>query len=336
MNYRLTLLFYFSLAIPISVATPTYPNKLNVSPVTTADSLIRIEKSHVTFTSGQYKLKGKLIAPKGTNNKVPAIVFCVGSGEGSSYTSSYAAMLDSLLEQNLPLDSVALFYFDKRGIGESEGRWDNTTFEERAADAKAAADYLKTLPFIDSERIAVIGHSQGGWISQICVSKYPETFIGGISMAGPTFNVREQLLNDYTSTLICKELLTEKVARKRAIPKVSLAFFMVSIMPLKGQWKQLQVIKSFDPAKYLTTIKNPFLFMFGENDALVSATNSMVALNKIYPQGLPHNIQTITISGVNHGFKLSELCYNGSWEKLAYSEECKQQIKSWIQTFLLP
>jgi len=335
MQSKLTLFFCFLLSSLILNAYSAYSNNLGASSILTADSVSRVEKSQVTFTSGQYKLKGQIIAPKGSNKKVPAIIFCVGSGEGSSYTTSYASMLDSLLEQNLPLDSVALFYFDKRGVGESEGKWYTATFEERAADAKAAADYLKTLPFIDSERIAVIGHSQGGWISLICVSKYPDTFIGGISMAGPTFDVREQLLNDYTSSLICNEHLNEKEAREKATAKANLAFSVVSIMPLKGQWKQLQVIKRFEPAKYISTIQGPFLFMFGENDALVSPTNSMKALNRIYPQGLPPTIQAITISGANHGFKLSELCYQGSWDKLAYSEECKQHINRWVRKFLL-
>jgi len=83
------------------------------------------------------------------------------------------------------MDSVAVLYFDKRGIGQSEGKWFNTSFEERAADVKAAADYLKTLSNIDTNKIAVVGHSQGG-----CLAKYPKTFAGGISMAGPTFSAK--------------------------------------------------------------------------------------------------------------------------------------------------
>jgi len=115
----------------------------------------------ISFKSGQYTLKGNLLVPKASGRKFPAIIFNVGSAV-SSYASNYTKFLDSLFEKNLPLDSVALLYFDKRGIGRSEGKWCSTSFEERAADVKTAADYLKTLSNIDTNKIAVVGHSQGG------------------------------------------------------------------------------------------------------------------------------------------------------------------------------
>jgi pimeloyl-ACP methyl ester carboxylesterase len=289
----------------------------------------------VAFKSGAYTLKGRLIAPQHSSTKLPAIIFCVGSGGNSSPNSNYASFLGKLFEQNLPLDSIALFYFDKRGVGESEGKWYNTNFEERAADAKAAADYLKTLPFIDSSRIAVVGHSQGGWIAQICLSKYPETFAGGISMAGPTLNVKEQVRNDYATTLLCERQMTEEEARAKALKQVNRDFFIASLFPLKDNWKQLKVIKSFEPAKYLTSVSKPLLLMFGENDGLVSPSYSMAELNRLYPAGIPEHIQTVTIKGANHSFYLSTLCYKGPSRALSYSEECKRQLRQWTEIYLL-
>ncbi|WP_317164560.1 alpha/beta hydrolase family protein [Pontibacter burrus] len=312
---------------------------LNAAPGPTAPSgsAVAIDRLPISFKSGQYTLQGKLLVPKHiaqTTAKIPAIVFCVGSGAGST-TSSYASFVDSLFTNQLPMDSVAILYFDKRGIGASEGKWHTADFESRAADAKAAADYLQSLPFIDKNRIAIAGHSQGGWITQICVSKYPETFVGGISLAGPTFNVWEQVRNDYTSTLMCKEQLTEEAARQKATKKTKVTFLVATALPVKPQWKQLKVIGKFEPGKYLSNIQRSLLLIFGENDALVSPKYSLAELQKLYPGGIPANIQTATIAGANHSFKLTDLCHEGSTKGIPYAAATKNQIRDWVRINLL-
>lgn len=290
----------------------------------------------ITFTSGNTTLHGRLKTPAGLDNKFPAIIFCDGSGGQSSYgTTYYSKFLDSLYEQNLPSDSIVFLYFEKRGVGKSEGKWYDADFEQRAADVKAAADYLKTLPFIDSTRMVVAGHSQGGWITQICLSRYPETFAGGISMAGPTFSVREQVINEYCSTLMCQKGLTETQARKEAEKQVQIDFLLTSLYPLKQDWRQLSVIKNFDPARYLLSVHKPLLLLFCENDALVSPKNSLSRLNALFPAGLPPHIQTATIKGANHGFKLSDPCFQGAYRDIPFAEESKTVIQQWVRQFLL-
>ena len=288
----------------------------------------------ISFKSGKYTLKGNLLVPKTSGRKFPVIIFSVGSA-ASSYASNYTKFLDSLFEMNLPLDSVALLYFDKRGIGQSEGKWFNTSFEERAADVKAAADYLKTLSNIDTNKIAVVGHSQGGWIVQICLAKYPETFVGGISMAGPTFSVKKQLINDYQTKFICTENLDSIKANRKAEKSVNRDLVFTSLFPFKENWKQLKVIKHFEPSNYLKKIDKPILLMFAENDALVYPNWCLNALSNVFPNGLPHNFDTMVIKEANHGFKISSLCFNGSFKTIPYSYDCKKAILNWTQQFLL-
>jgi len=288
----------------------------------------------ISFKSGQYTLKGNLLVPKASGRKFPAIIFSVGSAV-SSHTSNYAKFLDSLFEKNLPMDSIAILYFDKRGIGESEGKWFNTNFEERASDVKAAAEYLKTLSNIDTNKIAVVGHSQGGWIVQICLAKYPETFVGGISMAGPTFSVRDQLVNDYQSKFICAENLDSTVAHRKAKKQVNRDLFFTSLFPFQENWKQLKVIKEFEPSSYLKKIEKPILLMFAENDALVYPSWCEEALTKVFPAGIPGNFNMVTIKNVNHGFMISTLCYKGSFKTIPYAEECKTALLNWTREFML-
>ncbi|WP_439879618.1 alpha/beta hydrolase family protein [Pontibacter sp. MBLB2868] len=324
----------FLLFLLFLLSSPLHAFPLPLSLGQVEDSTALYRRMPINFQSGRYTLAGQLVVPRNLQGKVPAIVFCVGSSKESS-VASYAPFVAALLENNLPLDSVALFYFDKRGVGASEGKWFSTDFEGRAADAKAAADYLKTLSYIDSERIAVVGHSQGGWITQVCLAQYPETFVGGISLAGPTFSVREQVRNDYASRLMCQEQLPETAAREKALRMVNRDFFLASLLPFKENWKQLKTIKRFDPAPYLTQVQRPLLLLFGENDALVSPAYALGALQQLFPQALPAHLQTVTVRGANHSFKVAAFCHAGTTRALPYSEESKRYIRDWVRLHLL-
>lgn len=51
------------------------------------------------------------------------------------------------------------------GSGESEGKWEDTTFTGQIGDAIAALDFASTLEGVDPERIGIIGLSQGGLVA---------------------------------------------------------------------------------------------------------------------------------------------------------------------------
>ncbi len=284
----------------------------------------------ISFQSEGYKLDGKLIKPSNPEGKVSAIIFLPGSGGYSSHSRDYKTFLDFFLESPLKEQDVSFLYFDKRGVAPSEGKWFKTTFEERAIDAKNAAEYLKTLPYIDKDRIYLVGHSQGGWIVQIALAEYPGIFAGGISMAGPTFGVRDQVINEYQSKIICSEDLPAEEAWKKATRQVKGIFTFVSILPFKEDWKQLNRIKKFEPSSYLLKVKKPLLLMFAENDALVDPSRSINELNKLFPGGIPENMSTYVASGENHSFKKSPFCYKGKLSELEFSSDSRDKMKDWL------
>ena len=288
------------------------------------------DTSNISFQSGNYKISGKIIAPGNQTKKVPAIIFLAGSGGNSSYLTNYKDFLHYFLEEPLINKEVAIMYFDKRGVGQSEGVWYQTNFEQRALDAKNAAEYLKTLSYINPEQIYVIGHSQGGWIVQLCLAEYPEVFAGGISTAGATFSVRKQLINDYQSSYICTKKLDSNIAYRKAKRTVNRVLLFTSLFPFKENWKQLKRIKKFDPAPYLVKIKKPLLLMWAENDRLVSPQWCLEELHTIFPDGIPANIQTHIVKGVNHSFKIAPFCYSGTSKDLIYSEECRKELMLWF------
>ena len=73
---------------------------------------------------------------------------------------------------------VAVLVYDKRGIGQSDGRYPGEsptadTIDTLARDAQAAARFLAAQPEIDPKRVGLTGHSQAGWIAPLAASREP-------------------------------------------------------------------------------------------------------------------------------------------------------------------
>jgi dipeptidyl aminopeptidase/acylaminoacyl peptidase len=148
--------------------------------------------STVYFKSGKETIEGILVRPNNKNN-TPAVVFQQGSGPHSfeGYESKAWGPHGFYIEDVLLEQGYAVLYCNKRGLGKSTGNWKKNSFQGRADDAYAAVTYLKTLPFIDPDRIGISGHSQGGWIAQIAAAQHSDiAFV--IALAGPTVGVKAQ------------------------------------------------------------------------------------------------------------------------------------------------
>lgn len=288
-------------------------------------------KLDVSFESDGHILSGMVMLPSTTSARMPAVIFLPGSGGSSSYSSNYKNFLAYFLESYRDTLGLVLMYFDKRGVGKSQGKWYDTDFEERALDARNAARFLATLPFVDKQQIYLVGHSQGGWIVQICLALYPDVFAGGISMAGATFGVEKHLINDYMTEYRCSKGLPEENAYHKAIKKARFDLNFVSVFPVKDNWKQLKIIKDFDPEQYIRRISIPILFLWGENDGLVDAEWGWQEIVRIFDDDIPQNFRFYTAQGANHAFKIAPMCYDGNWDEIRYDEATRKIVGDWLR-----
>jgi pimeloyl-ACP methyl ester carboxylesterase len=60
---------------------------------------------------------------------------------------------------------LATLRFDFVNSGQSDGRWEETTFSGQASDVRAVLDHLARLPDVDHRRVALLGFSQGGLVA---------------------------------------------------------------------------------------------------------------------------------------------------------------------------
>ena len=119
---------------------------------------IPLRAEDVRYSSGDITLAGTVVLPAGPGPH-PAVVLIHGSTPLTRYYFSAAPYL-------LAAYGVAALCYDKRGCGESTGRFGwNMPIETLAADALAGVRLLKGRADVDSTQIGVVGHSQGGWVA---------------------------------------------------------------------------------------------------------------------------------------------------------------------------
>jgi uncharacterized protein len=114
------------------------------------------------FPSGDLALRGKLVLPEGSG-PFPAVVIVHGSENYSAVDYYYEPYMYAA-------NGFAALAFDKRGTGESEGKY-LQNFHVLSDDVVAAVRWLRAQPGIDGNRIHLAGFSQGGWIAPLAALK---------------------------------------------------------------------------------------------------------------------------------------------------------------------
>ncbi len=131
-------------------------------------------------------------------------------------------------------------------------------------------------------------------------------------------------------SIYVKKRFDEKKALRKATSRANRDLFFVSLLGRKGNWKQLKLIKNFEPAPYLERINQPFLLLLGENDELVNSTWCMKALKEVFPTILPLNFEFYVAEGETHSFKIASRCYHGKSADTYYSETTNQKLFDWM------
>jgi dipeptidyl aminopeptidase/acylaminoacyl peptidase len=149
---------------------------------------------HFPGPDGQ-QVPGWLFVPKNINKNVkhPAILWIHGDGVNQNYDGwhvqrNYAVYYS--IHQYFLQKGYVVFAPDYRGsIGYGRDWRTGVYMDVGGKDAKDAwmgANYLKTLPYVDADRIGVWGLSYGGFFTLIAMTDQPKLFRAGVDVAGVT------------------------------------------------------------------------------------------------------------------------------------------------------
>ncbi len=265
------------------------------------------EPVDLDFRASAGTLSGSLFPPAG-EGPFPAVIFLAGSGD-ESYRTGWEGERRSWFWPELQAwfaeRGHAVYIFDKPGIGRSEGNWRKESFDDRASNALAAVDMLRSQQDIDAAQIGLLGHSQGGWIAVKAAASAPESVAYVISLAGPAISVRQQIIEDTANRWQCDQRRAQGLRRTGLGMLLSSMGTAGRVIPVG----YLSRIVRYDPAGDLARMQQPLLALFASNDIMVMPETNIPRLQEFFGRDSGNRQLFIeTLPGLDHFFRAGEFC----------------------------
>ena len=337
MNQRFKLLAALLGVVVLGVAawqlffTPAGPPPVDAAsvPVLVPDDMPAVTRQPVTITGGEFDLEGELILPEGGRSQKPAVVFSPGSSTVHFHEYSPGFIASFVEGAFLPAD-VAVLLVNKRGVGESGGRWQQNDIEGRAEDVYASVQFLQAHPAIDASQVGVIGHSQGGWVAGLAAAEHPDVAFF-ITLAGPTTSVEEQIEQSSRNVFRCEGFEGDDLDRRvgRQLREVRFAESAGRVLPV-GQFAFMNGILRYDPRDALTAVEAPGLLVFGGADPLVPPAENLARFDELFPAGPPENLTVAVMPAADHGFHVVREDCPGDTTLLPFSAELVETLRGWL------
>jgi alpha/beta superfamily hydrolase len=268
----------------------------------------------------------------------------------------------------LTQNGIAVLRFDDRGIAKSKGSFASATSADFATDALAAVEYLKTRKEVDTKKIGVAGHSEGGLIAPMCaVNSSDVSFI--VLLAGPGVSGKDVIIlqtelitrangskeedvqkaknenarifnvvaEEADSLQMFNKLLTmynDDISKmnedEKKKPENSKESFDRNVKQILSPWFRFFI--KYDPKPTLEQVTVPVLALNGGKDLQVDPKQNLPDIEKALKAGGNNNFKVIELPGLNHLFQPA---ITGSPSEYAtiettFSEDALKIIKDWI------
>ena len=263
----------------------TKPVRLSDSMPAEMDRAAFVEPEMVSYAGpdGQ-KVPAWLFVPKNLDRakKHPAIVWIHGDGVNQGYDGwhvqrNYAVYYS--FHQYLLQKGYVVIMPDYRGsIGYGKAWREGVYMDVGGKDAKDAwmvTNYLKTLPYVDMDRVGVLGLSYGGFFTLIAVTDQPKLFRAAVDVAG---------VADYA---------------------------MYYEDPYHGGWtasrigtpeQNPKVYENASPLSHVDRLERPLLVLHGTSDVNVPYLHSVRLIDELLKKGKGDLVSFMTYPGEFHYF----------------------------------
>ena len=226
------------------------------------------------------------------SEKQPAVILSHSSSLTHEAMKGYASAIAKM--------GFAAYCFDFCGGSDkskSDGKTDEMTVFTEVEDLRAVVKTVKSLDYVDSSNVCLLGSSQGGLVSALLADECPDDFAGMI-LFYPAFNIPEMV-------------------------KMFSGFGDWGDFGDFGNWgdfgdwgdfggmmsvseKYINSIKDFDVWSHIGKFSKPVCIIHGTTDMIVPISNSVKAVG-LYPSATLNKIE-----GANHGFNAANLGSMGS------------------------
>lgn len=299
---------------------------------------VEIYEEEVEIFNGGIKLAGTFSRPKEWK-KYPTVIFISGSGLQNRDEEIFGFKIFQKLSLYLVKLGFATLRMDDRGVGGSSapiGK-SSTTFDF-ASDVEQMIRYLKLREDVDTNKIGLLGHSEGAMVAFIVASRNKSVrFI--VSIAGPILRgdsvileqIRLQMKSQNVPDSLIRETLQDQleiynivrktkdfekakeILRKQA--KKQMEFYpeeissqisntlierniQMQVESLRSEW--FTTFIDIDPVVYLRMISCPVILVFAEKDQQVPADINVKRFKKNIKG---KNFTIKVIANANHLFQ---------------------------------
>ncbi len=327
------------------------------------------KEEEVTFKNEKagITLAGTLTIPEG-DGPFAAVVMVTGSGPQDRDENIFDHKLFKVIADYLTRGNIAVLRFDDRGVGKSEGDFSKAISPDFATDAISAVFYLSSRKDIDSVKIGLIGHSEGGMIAPMAAQECNK--IGFIVLLAGPGTTGEQILIDQSRLILKAAGVSDSYLEKQDIllpklysivksePDDSIAAEKISAlyddfyaglsdkeksemgMDLPSTKKQIPMILSpwfryfisYDPIPALGKLKIPVLALNGSKDLQVPPDANLAGIESALKSAGNTNYKIEKLDGLNHLFQTAELGTPSEYGKIeeTFSPKALEIIRDWV------
>ena len=214
---------------------------------------------------------GEIYIPDGAGEPLPAVIFSHGYGGTHAVGAPYA--------QALVQKGFVVYCYDFRG-GSNSSRSDGSPLEmsvfTEKADLEAVLAMIRSLDYVDEERVFLMGTSQGGMVSAMNGAAHPEE-VRGMMLLYPAFCIPENARAQFSSL----ESVPEQVS--------FFSWLTVGRRYVEDVW-------DYDVYADVAAYERDVLILHGDRDGTVDLSYSQRAA-EAYPAA-----ELRMIEGAGHGF----------------------------------
>ncbi len=215
-------------------------------------------------TRDGHVLAGTLTRPLGPGRS-PCVITLTGSGQQDRDEAigivrgyrPFRGVADALGRR-----SIATLRLDDRGVGATDAPARGATSETFAHDAEDALAWLRGWPDVDGDRLALIGHSEGGLVAPIVAGRDPK-LRALVLLAAPAWTGRRVLEYQNDRALARYSPASPRDSALRA------AMAEVDSLAVRDAW--LRFFLDHDPMTAIARVRVPVLLLQGETDRQVTA-----------------------------------------------------------------
>ena len=273
-------------------------------------------------------LSGTFSMPSGAG-PFPTVVLIAGSGPNDRDEDVLGHKIFLVLADALNRRGIAVLRYDKRGIGGSTGSYDAATSADFISDAEAAVAFLKTRTDVDTRRIGLLGHSEGGLIAPaVAVADPSVAFM--VLMAGPGVRGDRVLMTQIEAIARANGAAEADIARTRTVRGQAFAIVEASsdaadakarlaaaaapaiaagqlkpeaadqgIAQMTSPW--MYSFLRYDPAPVLQKVRVPVLAIGGSLDLQVEPKENLAAIRAELKDDA--DVTVTELPGLNHLFQ---------------------------------